>query len=433
MTPTGTVRGRILDEDGRPASGAPVQLLHAVYNIYGKTYQPSGHAVANNLGEYLMEGVVPGRYFLLAGSPPVPGSPSQPPWFTRVYFPSASSMEQASMIEVGSDVETSVDMKVPRSGPGHRVRGRAVDGTGSGWPTNPEIILSDGTRDGTLYYTAERTFDRATGLFDLGGVPTGDYTLHVTGNHVGTVQIDLLLAVLEPAAVAPIHVADKDLENVMVTLTRGVAVNGRILVEGEPASVNPNFQQMSLGVGVRPSKVPVPFHRAPHVTTPASDGTFRVAGLRAGAEYRVFLIGNVPGLYLKSIRFSGDDVLSKPLKFSGSAAGEFEVVLARGGLGQIAGNVRDSKSQAVQGALVVAIPLERGQITDYRTAYTDQNGRYTLGDLTPGDYQLFSWESIEDDAFYDPDFLGQYERNGKAVHVAKSSNQSVDVQAIPAP
>jgi Carboxypeptidase regulatory-like domain len=434
MTPTGTVRGRILDENGRPATGATVQLLGIVYNVDGRANQPRGFGVANNLGEYHLEGVVPGRYYLLAGTRAVPGGQlsSQQPQFNLVYFPSASSMEQASMIEVGSDVETLVDMQVRRSGPNHRVRGRIVDGTGSGWPTNPLIILSDGSRDGTVAYTTERTIDRATGLFELEDVPAGDYTLHVTGDPTGT-GIDRFLTVLEPAGVAQIHVVDKDLEGVVVTLTRGVAVNGRILVEGEPASIIPNLQQMMLGV--RPFKRAAPYYRAPLAAPAASDGTFRVAGLREDAEYRAFLIGIPPGsgLYLKSIRFNGDDVLSKPLKFSGSAAGGFEVVLGTRGLGQIAGNVRDSKSQAVPGALVVAVPVERGQITDYRTTYADQNGRYTLGDITPADYQLFSWESIEDGAFYDPDFLQQYEGQGRAIHVEKSSSQNVDVLAIPAP
>ena len=137
------------------------------------------------------------------------------------------------------------------------------------------------------------------------------------------------------------------------------------------------------------------------------------------------------GLYLKSIRFNGNDVLSKPLKFSGAAAGEFEVILGTGGLGQIAGNVTDAQSKAVPSTLVVAVPLEKGRITDYRSTVADQYGRYTLGGLTPGDYQLFSWESIESGAYYDPEFMKQYEQQGKIIHVGESSSQNVDVRAIP--
>lgn len=427
MTPTGTVSGRLVDENGRPATGAPVHLRRIVYNVDGKAYESGPHGVADNLGEYRISGVVPGLYYLLAGTPP---ASSQSPWFNLVYYPSSPSVERASMIEVKPDAQTVIDMQVARSGPSHRLSGRIVDVTGFGWPTNPLIILSDGSWDGTVAFVTPRTIDRATGLFELQNLPTGAYSLHVTGNPTGT-GIDPLVAVQEPAAVMTVRVVDKDLADVVVTLTRGVAVNGRIRVEGQPASVIPNLDQMRLGV--RPFKTAQPYYRAPIATAPAPDGAFKVVGLREEAVYRVFLIGPLPpgsGLYLKSIRFNGDDVLSKPLKFSSSAAGEFEVILGTGDLGQIAGNVTDAQSQGVPGALIVAVPLERGRITDYRTAYTDQNGRYTLFDLTPGDYQLFSWESIEDNAFYDVDFLKQYEQQGKAIHVAVSSSQNVDVRAI---
>ena len=65
-------------------------------------------------------------------------------------------------------------------------------------------------------------------------------------------------------------------------------------------------------------------------------------------------------------------------------------------------------------------------------APSDQNGHFTLMWLTPGVYQLFSWESLDAGAQYDPDFLKQYEQQGKLVHVAESSSQDVDVRLIPA-
>ena len=277
MTPTGTVNGRILDENGLPATGAPVELRQVVYTTDRRVYQFSGRGVADNLGEYRIHGVKPGLYYLLAGTPPLP---SQPPRFKLVYFPSASSVENASMIEVRPDVETVVNMQVPRSDSSYRVRGRIVDGTGSGWPTNTQIILSDGTRDGTLDYTGGATIlDPATGMFELRDVPAGNYTLQLTGNPTGT-GIDPFVAVLEPAGAAEIRIVDKDLEGVVLTLSRGVTVSGSILVEGQPVSVIPNLQQMMLGV--RPFNWTAPLGRVPRATPVAPDGTFKIAGLREG-------------------------------------------------------------------------------------------------------------------------------------------------------
>jgi hypothetical protein len=82
---------------------------------------------------------------------------------------------------------------------------------------------------------------------------------------------------------------------------------------------------------------------------------------------------------------------------------------------------------------VTAIPVERGRANDYRLATTDQNGRYSFQGLTPGDYQLFGWEALENGSQYDPDVLKQHDQQGKRVHVAESSNQTVDLRLIPAP
>jgi len=70
-------------------------------------------------------------------------------------------------------------------------------------------------------------------------------------------------------------------------------------------------------------------------------------------------------------------------------------------------------------------------ILDYRQAIADQNGHYALTGITPGDYKVFSWESIDNGAYFDPDFLKRYEQQGKTIHVGESSNQNVDVKLIP--
>jgi len=53
--------------------------------------------------------------------------------------------------------------------------------------------------------------------------------------------------------------------------------------------------------------------------------------------------------------------------------------------------------------------------------------------VAPGDYKLFSWEVLENFAYFDADLVKQAEPSGKPIHVAESSKQQVDVRAIPAP
>ena len=52
--------------------------------------------------------------------------------------------------------------------------------------------------------------------------------------------------------------------------------------------------------------------------------------------------------------------------------------------------------------------------------------------ITPGDYRLYSWESLENFGYFDPQVLREAEPFGKLLHVAESSKQQLDVRMIPA-
>src|SRR5688572_27188056 len=64
LTPAGTVSGRILDENGQPALGIPIQLMRPAYNVNGRVYQAVGTTGADDRGQYRLFGVPPGRYYL---------------------------------------------------------------------------------------------------------------------------------------------------------------------------------------------------------------------------------------------------------------------------------------------------------------------------------------------------------------------------------
>ena len=67
-----------------------------------------------------------------------------------------------------------------------------------------------------------------------------------------------------------------------------------------------------------------------------------------------------------------------------------------------------------------------------RSFSTDQDGKFTVRGLTPGNYKLFAWEDIEPFSYFDPDILREYEQKGKAVTVHESGKESVEMKIIPA-
>ena len=100
--------------------------------------------------------------------------------------------------------------------------------------------------------------------------------------------------------------------------------------------------------------------------------------------------------------------------------GALEIVLSPNG-GQVDGVVLDDKQQPAAGAKVALAPDEarRGRTDLYKTAVTDQYGRFTMRGIAPGDYKLFAWAELEPGAAQDPEFLKPYEKAGEAVSVQR--------------
>ena len=66
----------------------------------------------------------------------------------------------------------------------------------------------------------------------------------------------------------------------------------------------------------------------------------------------------------------------------------------------------------------------------YRTATTDVSGRFHLNRVPPGEYKVFSWEEVQDGAWYDPEFLRAHENRGKPIRVMEGRGESVSVEVI---
>ena len=98
------------------------------------------------------------------------------------------------------------------------------------------------------------------------------------------------------------------------------------------------------------------------------------------------------------------------------------------------GVVTDQKGEPVANAVIVAVPETRlrGHVERYRKTVSDQSGRFTLHGIQPGEYSLFAWESVDGEAYYDPEFLKNYEPQGSALRVSEGDRKSVQLTLIPA-
>jgi hypothetical protein len=443
LTPTGDVGGRISDENARPAVGVQVQLLRTSYDAAGqRRFQSAGSTRTNDRGEYRLFWVTPGRYFLMAGSQSGPsfqpletGGVGDSPngireSYASSYYPGVMNVRDARVLDVSSGVElNAVDLTTPRQQL-YRVRGRIIDAGGQR-PAYVSLSLSGQSITGGNYVSSiDSGYNAATGEFELRNVTPGSYS--VTAQVTDSNQPGLLdTRTSRPTAYARITVTDSDLENIVLTISAGVSIPGRLAADGQDLATLAGLDRIS--VQLRPYNpdgawggpgAPAPPRSQPIKT----DGTFQVDNVLPG-QYRVTGGSLPPNFYIKEARYDQTDVLNNTLTFSGSVPGSIDVVISPG-TAQFDGTVVDN-GKPVAGVQVVLVPDQHRDRTElFKTALTDQNGHFAIRNVPPDSYKVFAWEAIEQYAYFDPDAMQRFELQGTRVQLAESDKQTVEVKLI---
>ena len=136
-------------------------------------------------------------------------------------------------------------------------------------------------------------------------------------------------------------------------------------------------------------------------------------------------------LFLKSAVAGSRDVGDAGISVSGGAVVLDLVASANGGV--VEGVAVDSKGEPVANAVIVAVPEARlrGRVERYRKTVSDQSGRFALHGVAPGDYTVLAWESVDGEAYYNPEFLKTYEGQGSALRVSEGDRKTLRVEVIP--
>jgi hypothetical protein len=149
-------------------------------------------------------------------------------------------------------------------------------------------------------------------------------------------------------------------------------------------------------------------------------------------KVRITLAGPLPGWAIRSVRVKGDDVVDSGFELrAGENVADVEVDLTNR-LTDVSGIVTTPKGEAVKDYSVVVFPSDREKWTPnsryLKTARPDQDGRYKVNGLPPGEYRVIALDYVDQNEWSDPEFLEKIRAGATAFSISEGEAKSVDLR-----
>ncbi len=424
LLPQGVISGRVVDDEGEPVPQVQVMAIRA-----GRGRARAGllgSAMSNDVGEFRISGLAPGVYHVRAipmsrvrffAETVRPGNPNVPEeGFRPTYYPSAPDPEGAAPVEVRAGQEVPGITILLGKGPLYRIQGRVVGLTAERPASRVRVaVMPRGRGEPFMGISASPGASvQADGSFLLTQVAPGSYYLAVT----------TFPGLLRALARVPVEVTSSDLKDVIVPIGASVALSGIVRMEGQ--------QKAELGT-MRVGLVPVEgFVFNPLSAEVKGDGTFQIEGVLPD-KYYVNFASSQENVYLKSVRIGGREAPDRELDLS-HAEGQVQIeIVLSPQAATLEGTVMDGDKPAGGMSVVLAPePFREGQQYLVRSATSDQNGRFQLRSLRPGEYRLYAFEDPE--VAYDrgPEALKPFEQHAVKVTLKEGERQAVQLSVLKA-
>jgi hypothetical protein len=423
LLPSAVVSGRIQNENGDPLAWVRVSALRATYLRGKRTLSSEVTVVTNDLGEYRLFGLRPGRYFISATYKP--GQRLEPAeededaadagkyGYVATYYAGTPDPARATALSIKTGDEiSSMDLLLEPTTV-YSIRGR-VNIFGSRRNPNGVILVLEARSTGLGWSVPARQtiVDKPDGMFEIQGVLPGSYTLSAFLYDEGR----------RYQARQTVDVTNIDAEGIQLTPLPGMDIRGQVTWDPRPS-----LEKDALMLSIRPADATFQYGAQARV---ASNGTFSLRDVSEGF-YRLSTAGQSQDCYLKSIHYAGMEVSDDEFNVIRGTQATLEVTISSRG-GRVQGSVKDADGLPAAGVWVVLVPDEahRNEFHLFKQRITDQYGRFDIRGIAPGDYKLFSWEQVEPNAWEDADFLKPFEAKGESVSLQEGDGKSIELVAI---
>ncbi|HKS95415.1 MAG TPA: carboxypeptidase-like regulatory domain-containing protein, partial [Terriglobia bacterium] len=412
MLAASVLTGRVVDEDGDPMPNVNVAVLGRSVSSRNGQLDVVGTDRTNDIGEYRISGLPPSRYFISAtptldfqaiATPPKEAAAAGKLQLAYVatYYPNTTDRSQAATVELRPGEETPIDFSLVRT-PTAR-----LSGTVANLAPGAHAVVTLHSAESSLVFN--ETDAGKDGSFELRNVAPGNYTLMAIEDSGDKSRI----------ARQSINVNGGNLDSLRLNPVPGATIHGQVRTPGrafdfsqltlylEPTDGNPEALNAAARIGEDPFHV-------------KADGAFEWKNIPAGSYYVEAASNKHDNWIVDSVLLDGRDISDSELNVGGGVL-SLTVTLSPDGA-TVEGAVVDEKNQPASGAVVVAVPAARfrKRQSRYQRVVTDQRGHFQMRGVIPGDYSLFAWETLDGNAYLDPDFLKLYDARGTSLHLEKS-------------
>jgi hypothetical protein len=433
-----SVSGRVNWDDGEPVTNAIVHVMSFRGGAYSRS--PFVSTVpTNERGEFKIEGLRARRYLVFTYQRPQVVAPGTAVRVALpVFFPGVARPEDAQML----------DLRTNREFPGlsltmEEERGVSIEGTVTSETLMPGVPVQMGLIiPGVPSPFIVGTETRVGQPFRLYPVPPGSYLLFARGVPAPTAAQAGVTSTTAPTANTPTVLVDgTPLDPVVtaipVTVNRGTPIQGLNLNLPTAAVIEGRVGIDDAQQGAPPRIVPatgvaVWFEWFPKMESQYGilnsvvndKGEFRIQGAVKDQAYIAGPTSEWGAAYVASYKQGTKDLAAGGLPVT--AGGDpIEVLLKRDG-GRLEGKVTDG-SRTPWRAFVAVAPRDRRMEFSFRSAFTMSDGTFQIGNIPPGEYDVFAFDRNDEDIYLNADFLRRYSAGGRGITVGPYTIQSVEL------
>ena len=410
------ITGRVLDEFGEPLPDAMV-TVQRYQNMGGQRRLMSAGrtAMTNDIGEFRLFAIPPGQYYLSATlrGMGMMGDSDDRSGYAATYFPGTSSIAEAQKITVAlgqtiSDLNMAL-MPTRVS----RITGTAVDSQGR---PLMGMVMPVPRGDSMMMMFGPPAQIKPDGSFVVSGLAPGRYMLQVRG-----------MGADAETAYQEVTVNGDDITDVRLVASKPSVVTGRILVDPAAAQA---LRPSTLRLGLQPVQLDMMMMGGGAPAVVKDDLSFELKAFPG--QLRVTMMGPTPGWSIRSVRYRGTDITDSGMEFRPSEDISDVEVEVTNKVTDVSGLVTNGKGEALKDYSIVVFPQDREKWTVnsryMRTARPDQDGRYKVNGLPPGEYRVIALDYLDQNEWNSPEFLDSIRNKATAFSVNEGESKSVDLK-----